>query len=169
MKLHSFFLLVIISVAGIMMLQACGDKFQEPIFPNTLTADINELTWVGDSSFTSAVVSENNGFVNILISSVNGSNEGIYLAISSRPEDVSGTHQVTSQANGTFIAYSKPGSTPGLESHNSFNCTSTNGTIIITEFDSKNKVITGEFTGNVCNQTGEQLKIANGFFYRLAY
>lgn len=160
--LGAFCLLLL--VGGI---SACDNGEQPGFTPNTMAALLNGAPW--ESGQVSVNVQQVNNELQIRMAGIVGSNEAVYLGISVPEAQILGTHTITSQANGEFLAYSAPGSAGLIETHTSFNCPTISGAIIVEDYNANEGYISGSFLGTICELNGGQLRIEEGTFFRIDF
>ena len=109
------------------------------------------------------------GELRITITANSDLNETIFIIIQEFEDRLnSRTQEITSLANGDAIGYRLPGTGTGTETHSSFNCGTTNGSIFVQEYNPTEGYLTGNFIGTVCQQGGQNpITFTEGEFLRL--
>jgi len=135
---------------------------------NYLRARINGEVWEA-FQITAQNEALPSGEVRITIAASSDLNETIFIIIQDFENQLNvRTQEITSLANGDALGYRQPGTGTGTETHSSFNCGATNGTIFVQEYNVEEGFITGNFIGTVCAQGGQNpITLTEGEFLRI--
>jgi len=156
------------SLAATMLVAGCGGE-AENLALNNVVATLNGSGWIGDQAVAQLEATDNNQ-LRLTIRATNSSNEAIFVRVTEIEQNMVGLHEVTSLANGEFIAFSNEITPNTLESHASFGCQTVNGIIDIRDFNREEGYVSGFFEGSVCRSDGSELiAILEGEFFRLSF
>ncbi len=161
LKKNSCFALLFLILLG------CDDSNNFPT-ENYLRVRINGQIWEAFQVNTQNT-QLNNGEIRISIAASSDLNETIFIIIQGFEDQInSRTQQITSLANGDALAYRAAGTGTGTETHSSFNCGTTNGSIFVQEYNATEGYITGNFIGTVCAAGGQDpITFTEGEFLRV--
>lgn len=165
--MHNSTLFAALLILHLLFLSGCGNNSDIPT-ENYLRLNMNGNFW--EAFQVSAQTSQTaSGELRISIAGTSDLNETVFIIIQGMEDQLTGrTQEISSLANGDALAYRLPGTGTGTETHSSFTCNITNGSIFIVEYNKEAGYITGNFVGTVCAQGGQDaISFSEGEFVRI--
>ena len=157
-----------VAFLSLLLISSCGPDPQNFAF-NNVVANLSGNQWIADQVDVQ-VVGVSNNEIRLTITASTATNETLFIRVTENESNMIGIHEVTSLANGEFLAYSDQVTPSSLESHSSFGCQAVNGFIEIRDFDQEERFVSGFFEGRICRSDGTDLiAVFNGEFTRLEY
>jgi|GEM_PF-7041718 len=148
-------------------LSGCDNNNDIPT-ENYLRLNINGNFWEAFQISTQTDVTASDE-LRISIAATSDLNETVFIIVQGFEDQLTGrTQEISSLANGDALAYRLPGTGTGTETHSSFTCNVTNGSIFVVEYNKEASYITGNFVGTVCAQGGQDpISFSEGEFVRV--
>lgn len=162
-----FLFSVLAIILHLFFLSGCDNSNDIPT-ENYIRLNINGNFW--EAFQVNAQTSQTaSGELKISITAISDLNETVFIIIQGFEDQLTGrTQEISSLANGDALAYRKPGTGTGTETHSSFTCNITNGSIFVVEYNKEAAFITGNFVGTVCAQGGQDpISFSEGEFLRV--
>jgi hypothetical protein len=135
---------------------------------NYLRLNINGNFWEA-FQINTQTTQTSSGELRISIVATSDLNETVFIIIQGFEDQLTGrTQEISSLANGDALAYRLPGTGTGTETHSSFGCSNTSGSMFIQEYNKTAGYITGTFGGTVCAQGGQDpITFSEGEFLQI--